>query len=170
MKKELTLKEFEPWNKGIFVPIEDRFWKFVKKTKTCWIWIGSKNSSGYGDIRYGNKHKHLKAHRVSYELHKSKIPKGIHVLHSCDNPSCVNPEHLSLGTHKDNMRDMVGRRRLAFGERSPHAKLKTSQIKEIRKCFKNNYYYGIQRFLAKEYRVTPGHISEIINNKKRKYE
>ncbi len=69
----------------------------------CWLWIRSTNINGYGQA-YVNKAK-LMAHRYAWQLFKGEIPKGIQVLHSCDTPSCVNPEHLYLGTHHDNMRD-----------------------------------------------------------------
>jgi len=82
--------------------------KYVPVTESgCWIWIAS------DDYRYGlfytgeSSSKMEKAHRVSYKLYKGKIPNGLHVLHRCDNTFCVNPDHLFLGTHKDNMRDMV---------------------------------------------------------------
>lgn len=72
---------------------------------TCWEWIGDKNEKGYG--RFNNK----KAHRLMYEMTYSLFPSNLHVLHKCDNPSCVNPEHLFLGTHSDNMRDKVSKGR-----------------------------------------------------------
>jgi len=70
----------------------------------CWPWIGAKTHYGYGKIR--KNHKQIGAHRISYELHIGKIPKGMSVLHSCDNPGCVNPKHLFLGTQSDNLKDM----------------------------------------------------------------
>jgi hypothetical protein len=69
----------------------------------CWIWSGSKDPDGYGNIRDGQKMK--RAHRVSWELHNGPIPSGVHILHKCNNPSCVNPEHLKLGNHTENMQD-----------------------------------------------------------------
>ena len=70
----------------------------------CWVWTGSLFESGYG--RFSRSNKKLRAHRVSYEIYKGAIPDGMHVLHECDNPPCVNPNHLFLGTHLDNMKDM----------------------------------------------------------------
>jgi len=88
--------------------IEQRFWRHVKLggEDECWVWIGSStNASGHKNFQFGGTN-HL-AHRFSYELHKGEIPKGLLVCHSCDNPLCVNPKHLWVGTHKDNMQDMV---------------------------------------------------------------
>lgn len=72
-------------------------------SKGCWLWQRCVNSDGYGSIRYNGKT--WRTHRLAYTAFKEPIPKGLHVLHSCDTPACCNPEHLSLGTHQDNMRD-----------------------------------------------------------------
>ena len=84
----------------------------------CWEWRASKVTSGYGQIKgqapFG---KRLKAHRVSYEIHKGPIPDGMFVMHTCDNPGCVNPDHLRAGTHSDNMRDMASKKRSRGGGR-----------------------------------------------------
>lgn len=84
---------------------QTKFWTRVKKTSKCWLWIGDKNEKGYG--RYNNQ----KAHRISFSIHNKKLIGNFHVLHRCDNPSCVNPLHLFLGTHKDNMQDKILKRR-----------------------------------------------------------
>lgn len=90
--------------------LEKRFWKKVKKGKDneCWSWNGC-IIHGYGRIQ--EKNKIFVASRISYKLHKGDIPKGMFVCHSCDNPSCVNPKHLWLGTSEDNMQDMVKKNR-----------------------------------------------------------
>jgi len=91
-------------------PIEERFWRFVTKLSDaeCWEWQGSKSDKGYGKLPY---EKEQQAHRVSYILFKGEIPKKTMVLHHCDNPSCVNPNHLYLGDNKQNMIDMITRDR-----------------------------------------------------------
>lgn len=95
-----------------------RFNEGFKEEDGCWNWIWN-TIDGYG--RTLVKDKSLLAHRVSYELHIGEIPDGIYVLHKCDNPGCVNPDHLFLGTNTDNMRDMVNKSR-HFGQKKTHCK------------------------------------------------
>lgn len=89
--------------------LEQRFWAKVDKTDDCWLWSGSKSGLyGHGEIGRGRRTEgKVKTHRLSWELHNGSIPKGMHVLHKCDNGLCVNPDHLFLGTQKDNMVDMA---------------------------------------------------------------
>lgn len=111
-----------------------RFWDKVKKGEPdeCWEWIAGKNPSGYGKIQM--KGDAVGAHRVSYELHHGAIPEGLMVLHSCDNPACVNPAHLRVGTPLDNMQDkmMRGRHRTVCGMQQPTSKLTELQVMKIR--------------------------------------
>jgi hypothetical protein len=91
---------------------ELRFSRYVRKSKTgCHIWVGSKSQYGYGKFYFEGKD--VRAHRVSWILTKGKIAENCLVLHKCDNPSCVNPNHLFLGTQKDNMQDMINKGRNA---------------------------------------------------------
>ena len=95
--------------------LKQRFWSKVKKTKSCWLWIGAtRNKNSYGNIRI--KCKRILAHRFSWKLHFGKIPKDICVLHKCDNPICVNPNHLFLGTLAENNRDRM-KKKTTYGSR-----------------------------------------------------
>ena len=109
-----------------------RFWAKVNKTDACWLWTGAKNRKGYGVI---NTTAGMSlAHRVSYELSGSPIPPAKHVLHQCDTPGCVNPEHLFLGTNLDNVRDRDSKQRgnQVHGTANGRAKVSDAAVKVIR--------------------------------------
>src|SRR4249920_397573 len=91
-------------------PVEPRFWDRVDRSNPdgCWPWIGAK-SNEYGSMYVEGRRQ--RAPRISWEIHNGEIPIGLHVLHKCDNPPCVRPDHLRLGTHAENMHDMVVRGR-----------------------------------------------------------
>jgi hypothetical protein len=112
---------------------EDRiraFWSKVNKTDTCWLWTGKPNATGYGQFNAGDKM--WLAHRYSYNLNVGPIMNGLHVLHKCDVPLCVNPEHLFLGTQAENVQDMLNKGREAKGSKRGNAKLKEADIYQIR--------------------------------------
>lgn len=92
-----------------------RFWAKVKRSpgQRCWLWQGGGHPFGYGQLHLGGGSRHVLAHRYSWELAFGKVPRGRYVLHYCDNPKCVRPDHLFLGTQRDNVADMVqkGRQR-----------------------------------------------------------
>lgn len=96
---------------GKGVPFNERLLSRIHKTESCWIWTGSRNLKGYGRLK--DVKTSILAHRAMFFLHNGFLPKDKLVMHSCDNPSCVNPDHLSLGDHRANALDMVkkGRRK-----------------------------------------------------------
>lgn len=111
------------------------FWSKVQMGLFCWEWQAAKDRFGYGVLRSGRKR--WVAHRLSWTLHFGEIPNGLCVLHRCDNPRCVNPAHLFLGTRLDNMHDMISKGRARHegkaGEKHPLAKLTAKAVVVIRK-------------------------------------
>jgi hypothetical protein len=120
--------------------LEERFWNYVDKKSEdeCWHWTGQILSNGYGRISVGAKTEGSEgAHRVSWKLaNKQEIPEGMFVMHKCDNPTCVNPHHLSIGTPKENTQDMIakGRKRTVApkGEGNGKSLLNEEQVRTIR--------------------------------------
>ena len=119
--------------------LNERFWRNVNKQSEndCWEWmLSSKSKNGYGSIWDNAKKKSLLTHRVSYELTYGEIPEGAVVMHTCDNPKCVNPKHLTIGSHKLNGEDKARKGRSArnifFGEQNPKSKLTLEQVRFIR--------------------------------------
>ena len=143
--------------------IIDRFFKKVKKLETglkCWEWTAYKQN-GYGYFRVNNN-KTIIAHRFSFQYHNNRlITEGMCILHSCDNPKCVNPDHLSEGTHADNMADMKNKGRQHRGEASPMSMLTNDIVLEIRA----KYAKGdtTHRKLAEEYGISHTTVRYIIN-------
>lgn len=135
----------------------------------CWQWTGAPSDStptgAYGRMRiYGVQER---AHRVSWLLHKGAIPDGLQVLHRCDNPKCVNPEHLFLGTNADNVADRVSKGRSGWqerkGEAHPMSKLRESDVRAIRERHSAGERQSV---LAREFRVDRATVCEIISRRK----
>lgn len=103
----------------------------VSKDSECWEWTAAKMGNGYGFIKIPHTRDHISAHRLSYSIHKEAIPAGMMVCHTCDNPGCVNPSHLFLGTAKDNLQDMKRKGRHLFGERNNQSKLTDEKVRRI---------------------------------------
>lgn len=103
----------------------------------CWPWQGSRNTYGYGRISEGKRGScvALMAHRLSWEIHRGAIPDGMNVLHSCDNPPCVNPGHLFLGSQADNVADMVAKGRQQRGAKHAHSKLTDAEAVVMRTAY-----------------------------------
>lgn len=129
----------------------------------CWLWEGSLMTRGYGQARVSGMN--IGAHRLGYSLYRGDIPPGIEVFHHCDTPACCNPDHLFLGTHAENMRDMVkkGRRTPPRGERHSRAKLSTEKVARIKASLASG---KTQTELAREYGVDQSLISRVARNQR----
>lgn len=144
----------------------DEFVLTTKKVKSgCIEWQGSKFVRYYGRSYINGRQ--ATASRVSYTMFVGPIPEGLHILHSCDNPPCVNPAHLRPGTSKENMqeREQKGRRKAAKGSGHGMSKLTEDDIREIRKTFRSGSVEFGARGLAKKFKVDPSMVYLIISNK-----
>jgi hypothetical protein len=158
MSKHLTIKE------------RIKYKSIVNKETGCWEWQGTLDKGGYGTISINNHPQRV--HRASFEAFVHKIvPKSLQVLHECDNRKCVNPEHLFLGNHQDNMDDMTSKKRHCFGEKRIGAKLTDKKVREIKKAFKKFVPFDIIGFsqqcgvLAEKYNVSGKLIRNIYHGK-----
>lgn len=114
---------------------EQRFWPKVERANNCWLWRGTLSPSGYGVLKLWPR-RQMPAHRYSYELHYGPIPDGMWVLHRCDNPPCVRPDHLFLGTNADNTADKVAKNRQARGKGAgTKRRLTPEQVIDIRERY-----------------------------------
>ncbi len=161
-------------------PVAERFWSYVKKTETCWEWTRQISQIGYG--RFFFRKKGWMAHRVSWTLSCGEIPPGLFVLHHCDVRRCVRPDHLFLGTQKQNIQDAVRKGRMATGDRhgqrlhpervargehSGKSKLTEEQVREIR--YRRNVEGELVAVLAADYHVAESRICAIAAYKEWKH-
>lgn len=145
----------------------ERFLSLIEKTDSCWLWTGSKKGKGYGSFYVGPTQKdRMVAHRYAYQQFVGPIPEGLFVCHHCDNPACCNPEHLFVGTHSDNMKDMAAKGRhhglpTAKGKKFA-AKLNPEKVAEIRSLHARGASYGE---LSEKFGVTSQNIGCICRRK-----
>lgn len=139
--------------------LTDRFWSKVNKTDDCWNWTANTDRDGYGNITV-NKIQY-KAHRYSLMIHGVVVSKGCIVRHTCDNPGCVNPAHLRIGTHQDNMTDKVSKNRQTKGEAIVLSKLSESTVLEIRNLYPT---LSIRR-LSRRYNTCENNVRAIVQRK-----
>lgn len=137
--------------------IKTRFEKYTRRTETCWLWIGARTGSGYGLLmRSGKDAGAVSAHRLAWEFHTGQpVPVGQWVLHRCDNRACVRPDHLFLGTPKDNSQDMVQKGRSTTGARNGNHKVTEEIVRAIRQTPHGS------RGVAKRFGITKEQVSNI---------
>ena len=140
-------------------PPEERFWNKVDITDGCWEWKGSTNNRGYGSIKIAAD-KTIGVHRFAYSLMYGSIPEGMCICHHCDNPRCVKPSHLFLGTRSDNMKDSVAKGRMNNrGEENPNSRLFKEDVYEIRRL----HSLGVpQKLLSKMWEIASPQINRIV--------
>ena len=142
------------------------FWNRMLKPVGCWLYDGARDINGYGYVKnpLADSPKFITAHRLAWILKNGPIPDGLLVLHKCDVRACCNPEHMFLGTDKDNSEDMYAKQRDASsGEKNIHAKLTIEDVRTIRKEFRRTGpKQSNTRELAKRYGVRPGTIRAIV--------
>ena len=136
----------------------DSKWKRDAATG-CWLWMASTAGRGYGQFRIPGTRRNIYAHRLSFELFKGPLPKGAHLMHSCDTPRCINPDHLSIGSPLDNARDMRDKDRHLNGERNASAKLTEKQVVAIKALLAHSCLP--QKVIAKLFGIQQMQVSRI---------
>lgn len=150
--------------------LEERLWsRCIPEPNTgCWLWLGTVTTRGYGQLRRGGQDEPLvSAHVAAWEVHNNaRVPSGLLVCHTCDVRACVNPGHLFVGTHQENMDDMKrkGRKSVPRGEDRPGHVLTSESVASIRIRYANGGIF--QRHLAEEFGVSESAINHIVNYKR----
>ena len=146
------------------MPLDERLRLHVEidERTGCWLWQRSVDQGGYGKI--GVDGRTMKAHRVSYALFVGDIDEGMMILHSCDTPRCINPDHLSQGTHEENMREKVERGRAPRGEQHVAAKLTADDVAEIKRLRATGEWS--QSRLARKFGISPTQVWRIAHGYK----
>jgi hypothetical protein len=147
-------------------PTVEHFWSKVLKSEGCWLWQAGTFARGYGCFTI--RRRNYQSHRIAWELTYGPIPGGMFICHKCDNPRCVRPDHLFLGTPKDNMDDKTrkgrarytGPHRSPLGENGPKAKLTDDQVRDIRSRYRPRMVTMQQ--LAAEFGVAKATIADVI--------
>lgn len=147
--------------------LAERFWSKVDKGPSCWLWTRARDHRGYGIFSIASRNQ--VASRVAWMLTHGPIPDGLNVLHRCDTPSCVNPDHLFIGTQRDNLQDMdsKGRRGIHHpaGEKNPKAKLTSQDVQEIRQTYRRYSREFGSTALARKYGVAHSTIWLVLNGR-----
>ena len=143
--------------------LKERFWEKVSKSAGCWEWTANK-INGYGRIGLTSSRKAIFAHRLRYEIHYGPVPDGMFVLHKCDNPGCVRPDHLFLGTKADNNRDRAqkGRSRPVKGESHGRSKITSQDVRRMRQLYKSG---RTPASLGREFGISAAQASGIVRGK-----
>lgn len=155
-------------NNSTFMPMPVLFWRNVVKADGCWSWKGGKNQKGYGafEIQVGNgKRNTIQAHRASWMCHFGEIPVGLQVMHKCDNRECTNPEHLQIGTNKDNVDDKVSKKRHSYGEKVPES-LRKVTAKNIQEMFDLKEEGWTITKIGRQFNLDASYTSKILSGKK----
>jgi len=142
--------------------VSERFWSHVETEPACWLWSGAKDKNGYGKF-WSQTTGHIRAHRMSWILEYGDIPKPLFVLHRCDNPACVRPSHLWLGTNRDNMEDMAIKGRSLNGSKNASCKLSREEVAEIRRLYSGRGSTEVE--LGQQFSITQGNVSHIVTGR-----
>lgn len=157
----MTQKKLEPES---LTAQKARFYARVRRSSGCWLWLGPTDLEGYGHFHL-SRHPAIghntrrRAHRVAYEMEFGALSTDVVLRHTCDNPRCVNPAHLTPGTHQDNIADRTSRKREARGERNGNTRLSDAQIAAIRARRSGGAFL---RVIAAEFSVSTTHIKNIL--------